>query len=115
MSDKCKKLTSTLALCEEMELAISHELLHRQTLRNRAAKTSRERVVLRGKAGDMPLWYCPFCRINIAIPAASPQAKEGGRDGTHKTVRSAKARHSQPLQALRLVQAHGDPSADQQR
>lgn len=67
---KCKKKAATLDLCDEMALAVSHSLLKRQTLTNRTTtQTSRERIVLRGKAGDMPLWYCPFCRIDITIPA----------------------------------------------
>lgn len=69
MSDKCKKKSATLDVCDEMGLAIRHGLLTRQTLTNLVTRTSRERVVLTGKAGDMPLWYCPFCRIDIAIPS----------------------------------------------
>ena len=69
MSDKCKKKASTLEVCEGMRLAIGHKLLHMQTLTNLVTKTSRQRVILAGKAGDMPLWYCPFCRIDIAIAA----------------------------------------------
>lgn len=70
MSDKCKKKATTLEVCEEMALAIRHNLLTRQVLTNRTTHTSRERIVVTGKAGDMPLWYCPFCRIDIAIPSA---------------------------------------------
>lgn len=69
MSDKCKKKATTLDVCEEMALAIRHNLLKRQVLTNRTTHTSRERIVVTGKAGDMPLWYCPFCRIDIAIAA----------------------------------------------
>lgn len=69
MSDKCKKKSATLDVCDEMAVAIRHGLLCRQTLTNRITGTSRQRVVLHGKAGDMPIWYCPFCRIDIAIPA----------------------------------------------
>ena len=70
MSDKCKKKTSTLDVCDEMGVALKHNLLVRQVLRNQRTQTTRERIVLHGKAGDMPLWYCPFCRIDIAIPSA---------------------------------------------
>lgn len=77
MADKCRKMTSNLVLCDEMALAVSHNLLRLQTLSNRTTGTSRERIVLKGKAGHMPLWYCPFCRINIAIPPAPEAGQEG--------------------------------------
>lgn len=67
MSDKCKKKAATLDMCDEMQTALSHRLLIKQNLFNRVTRTSRERIVLHGKAGDMPLWYCPFCRIDITI------------------------------------------------
>lgn len=75
MSDKCKKLTTTLQPCEPLAFATSNRFLVLQTLRSRDTGKTRERVVLPTKKGDMPLWYCPFCRIDIAIPA-----KEGARD-----------------------------------
>lgn len=50
MADKCKKLTATLVLCDEMALALSHNLLRLQTLENRVTKKSRERIVLPGDA-----------------------------------------------------------------
>lgn len=73
MVDKCKKKAATLAVCDEMAMALRHGFLRRQTLTNRVTGTSRERVVLTGKAGDMPLWYCPFCRIDIAIAARTQE------------------------------------------
>ena len=66
---KCKKKANTLGVCDEMRVALTHALLIRQTLTNRVTRTSRERIVIPGKKGDMPLWYCPFCRIDIAIAA----------------------------------------------
>lgn len=49
MSDKCKKKTSTLDVCDDMQVALRHGLLVRQTLHNRITRTKRERIVLREK------------------------------------------------------------------
>lgn len=76
MADRCKKLTRTLQLCDPLAFATSNRFLVLQTLRSRDTGKTRERVVLPTKKGDMPLWYCPFCRIDIAIPAAHQATKE---------------------------------------
>ena len=70
MSDKCKKKKSTLDVCDDLRLALDLGLLIRQNLRNFVTDQRRERIVLHARAGDLPIRYCPFCRIDIAIPSA---------------------------------------------
>jgi hypothetical protein len=77
MADKCKKLTRTLQPCDALAFATSNRSLVLQTLHSRETGMTRERVVLPTKKGDMPLWYCPFCRIDITIPAAQAERERG--------------------------------------
>lgn len=69
MADKCKKKTSSLEVCDDLRLALDLGLLIRQNLRNFVTDQRRERIVLHARAGDLPIQYCPFCRIDIAIPS----------------------------------------------
>lgn len=76
MADKCKKKTSTIEVCNDLQMALMYQMMHKQVLRNFTTGQRRERIVLQSKAGDLPIQYCPFCRINIAIPSNSPDRPE---------------------------------------
>ena len=69
MPDKCKKKTSIIEPCDDLQLALKHGMVIKQSLRNFDTGQRRERIVMHAKAGDLPIQYCPFCRIDIAIPS----------------------------------------------
>lgn len=61
--------------CDLMAESLERGFLNRQTLVNRKAVTSRQRIVLNTKEGHLPFEFCPFCGADIVHPAADAKAE----------------------------------------
>ncbi len=73
MAFKCKKVKAgrELTPCDDMDLALSAEFTHLQTLRDRETGKRRQRIALVHKQVNYPLIFCPWCRANIDTTPAT--------------------------------------------